>query len=343
MHITIKGNRGFSLIEVMTSMLLGLIVLLMVVQLFVNAKNNHAQNDRMSETLESGRYALRQLATDLKGAGFLGGVLETGAAGISIDPSLVSPTTDCGSTSEVDWAYDLATYRAVQFKANNTPTTANADHTCIAAADFKGGTDLLVVKRVYNQPIDPTAVPTQLTQNKVYLRSNYSTACLWYYDGSSVNPAGGSCPTTGIEDWQYMVHAYYIRPYSKPNEVVKVPTLCRKSLDGVGGQPTMTELCLAEGIEDFHIMFGIDTDTPMDGIANVFESKPAAADLKTRAVSARIFVLARAKQEDSTFTNSKTYTMGDKVAGPFNDKYYRRLYSTTVLLRNPMYAAIFDQ
>lgn len=342
MRITMNGNKGFSLIEVMTALVLGLVVLLMVVQLFVNTKNNHAQNDRMSDALESGRYALRQLATDLKGAGFIGGVLDPST--VTIDPTLVPPTVDCGSATEVNWAYDLTTYRALQFETSITSTVANTDHTCIASTDYKNNTDLLVVKRVYNQPLDPTAVPTPLAQNKVYLRSNYSTACLWYYNGAAINPGGATCPTLGVYDWQYMVHVYYIRPYFNPKETIPVPTLCRKSLGATAGQPSMTELCLAEGIEDFHIMFGIDTDTPMDGIANVFESKAILpADLKTRAVSARIYVLARAKQPDSTFTNNKTYIMGDKVVGPFADNFYRRLYSTTVLLRNPMYASIFDK
>ena len=86
MRMTISVNKGFSLIEVMTTLVLGLVVLLMVVQLFMNTKNNHAQNDRISETLESGRYALRQLSTDLKDAGYLGGIIDPTA--VSLDPSI---------------------------------------------------------------------------------------------------------------------------------------------------------------------------------------------------------------------------------------------------------------
>lgn len=348
MHKSIKHNYGFSIIEVMTSLVLGLVVLLMVVQLFVNTKNNHAQNDRISETLESGRYAMRQISTDLQEAGFLGGVLDS--SNVKLDTGLGPVSTDCGTAGEVDWAYDVDTYRSMQFDYLDSATTATADHTCIDAAEFSpgpdnAGTDVLVVKRVYNQPIDPATGPTA---EGVYLRSDFSTACLWYYSSGTPTPAGSTCPLNGITDWKYLVHVYYIRNYaSKPGD--GIPTLCRKTLGVSGGKPTMTELCLAEGIERFHVMFGIDTDN--DGVANEFKSSALTlADLRAHAVSARIYVLARAKYPDNTrgtnnqftFVNNKTYTLGDVVQLPLKDQYYRRLYSTTVMLRNPMYASLFQ-
>jgi len=336
MRVTINSNKGFSLIEVMTSLVLGLVVLLMVVQLFVNTKDNHVQNDRIASTLENGRYALRVLATDLKEAGFMGGVLDPST--ISIDTTLVAPATECGKTGEA-WAYDLTTYRALQF--DNAPN-ANTNHVCVNATNLAKDSDILAVKRVYNQPLDPTAATFPLTANTIYLRSDYSAACLWYYDGAQKTPTGGNCPATGVYDWKYLANVYYIKNNNG------VPTLCRESLGGSATGPDMSELCLAEGIEQFHVMFGMDTDNPQDGVANEFVSDPATStgltNWSTRVVSARIYVLARAKNPDKTFSNSKVYTMGDRVVdySTNSDKYYRRLYSTTVLLRNPVYAAAFE-
>lgn len=317
-----RNNKGFSLIEVMTTLVLGLVVMLMVVQLFINAKNNHAQNDRITETLESGRYALRQIATDLQQAGYTGGVIDSSL--VNIDTTTLSaPTKDCGTTSETKWAYDLTKYHSVQY--DNAPT-GNTNHQCVPTT-FLSGTDILTVKRVSTNLLPISA-------NNVYMRSDYNTACLWYYDGT--NAPGAGCPTVGTTDWQYLVRVYYIRNKNG------IPTLCRESL---GAGPTMSELCLAEGIEKFHIMFGIDTDATPDGIANQFLSDPATSlgttDWSSKVVSARIYVLARAKAQDKTFTNNKTYTMGDLTYTP-NDKYYRRLYSTTVMLRNPTYASAFN-
>lgn len=342
MEISTNNSRGFSLIEVMTALALGLVVVLMVVQLFINAKNNHAQNDRVSETLESGRYALRQIATDLKNAGNFGGVLDTSA--IKVDGTLgtLSSSNDCGASGQTNWAYDVDTYRSVQYDdaSINTSISPPTDHTCIKSTNYNTGTDALVVKRVFNNPYTTSPAST-LTTNSVYLRSDFNSACLWYYSSSSTSPSGSNCPSvsTNTFDWPYRVNVYYIRNYYQtPGD--GIPTLCRESLEGSSG-PGMTEVCLAPGIEAFHVMFGIDTDSTYDGIANKYVSNPTATELRDRVVSARIYVLARSLLPDSKLKDTKKYILGDKTITA-NDKYYRRLYSTTVLMRNPMYAGLFN-
>lgn len=340
MHGVTRNSKGFSLVEVMISLALGVVILMLIVQLFINTKNNHAQNDRVSETLESGRYALRQLATDLKETGYLGGVMDPTT--ITQDPTVPPLGTDCGPAGVAGWAYDLTTY--LQFDVN---ATTNQNYTCIANLYVPPtfANDILAIKRVATTPLttDPTA-PAALTNDTVYLRSDYSRACLWYYDqAKSTKPLSTSCPAPGatVNDWQYSVNVYYIRSYYQ-NATDNTPTFCRESLGpdpNNNGAPTMQNVCLAPGVERFHVMFGIDIDG--DGTANEYISNPTATDMK-RAVSARIYVLARALQQDSTISNDKQYTLGDEVVKT-TDKYYRRLYSTTVMLRNPMYAIKFQK
>ena len=49
-----------------------------------------------------------------------------------------------------------------------------------------------------------------------------------------------------------------------------------------------------------------------------------------------LFILQAGSVEAAPrYTNSKTYQLGDLTFGPFNDRFYRRVYTTTVLLRNP--------
>lgn len=324
-----KHTAGFSLIEVMITLVLGLVILGMVVNVFVNTRQNHAQNERVTETLESGRFAISKLSTDLKSTGFLGGLLD--ATALSLDGSLTNPTINCGPTGEADWAYTVSD-GTLEFIYNSTASNANTQHECIQTATFQAGTDVLAVKRVFSQDASGG-----LVANNVYLRSDNSTACLWFYDGS--NSPGAGCPTTDYSDWLYLTHVYYIRNFAV-TAGDGIPTLCRKSLTVTGGAPTMGDLCLAEGVEHFHVQFGIDTDNPRDGVANQFISNPTAAQLSA-AVSAKIFVLARAKRADPTFANTKTYTLGSREIDA-DDNFYRRVYSTTVLLRNPMYASLFN-
>ena len=330
----ISQQTGFSLIEVMVTLVLGLVVLASIVNLFINTKQNHAQNDRVSSVLENGRFALRMLATDLKTVGFMGGVLDNN--NISKDGSL-SLVTDCGESGETDWAYDFTTYRFMQFLYNTNGSTANSQFHCINSGNVVDDTDVLAIKRVYTEK--ETA---SLSQDAVYLRSDYNSGCLWFHSTSSTSPSGSSCPTTGYEDWRYILNVYYIRNYAN-TAGDGIPTLCKKYLSVTTGgspEPTMSELCLAEGVEYFHVQYGLDTDTPKDGIPNQYVSNPSEEQVSNDAILARIYVLVRSKTEDPNFSNNKTYYMGDRTV-TVNDKYYRRMYSTQVVLRNPLHTTIF--
>lgn len=325
-------SRGFSLIEVMVSLVIGLVALLMVVNIYSSTRESHVQSERIGEVLENGRYAMHQIANDLQSIGFLGGILTPS----TITPdSTLSLVTDCGKSSETNWVYDLITDNVLQFNYQPSAATLAGDHTCVSASEFVPGTDVLVVKRAFGEKSTGA-----LTDNNVYLRSDMSTGCLWFYNSSSsAAPSGGGCPTTGFDDWRYLVNIYFIRPYAQTSGD-GIPTLCKKMLTVTTGstpQPTMQTACLAEGVERFHVEFGIDTDTIPDGVANQFVGNPTAAQLK-KAVSARIHVLTRARREDKAFPNAKTYTLGSDTF-TVNDNYYRRLYSTTVSMKNRAYLA----
>ena len=47
-----------------------------------------------------------------------------------------------------------------------------------------------------------------------------------------------------------------------------------------------------------------------------------------------VLTAARSLEQITGYRNDKTYNLGSTVVGPFNDAYYRRVYSTTVPLRN---------
>ena len=46
------------------------------------------------------------------------------------------------------------------------------------------------------------------------------------------------------------------------------------------------------------------------------------------------YLLARSTEPDPQYTDAKTYVLGDRTVGPFEDGHYRRVYSSTVMLRN---------
>jgi type IV pilus assembly protein PilW len=70
-------------------------------------------------------------------------------------------------------------------------------------------------------------------------------------------------------------------------------------------------------------------------VPDKYTTGPSASDLQT-AVTARIWLLMRTAKPEAGYTDTKTYTMANMgTFGPANDHYRRRVYTTTVQLRNP--------
>jgi type IV pilus assembly protein PilW len=110
-----------------------------------------------------------------------------------------------------------------------------------------------------------------------------------------------------------------------------IPTLCRKTL-GVGSPAPIETDCIAQGIEDLQIAYGIDLDD--DGAANQYLDDPTLAELQN-VVSVRIMVLARTVTPDRNYTDTRTYVVGNaEDPTPPNDAFHRRIYTVTVGVRN---------
>src|SRR6266853_1707867 len=69
-HLTL--SRGFSLIELMIAMTIGLLILAGLVTLFVNTSQSQQALQRSAQQIENGRYAMDVLIQDLHHAGYYG-------------------------------------------------------------------------------------------------------------------------------------------------------------------------------------------------------------------------------------------------------------------------------
>lgn len=332
-YATAGGQRGLTLIELMLAIVLGFLISAVVLSLYINTSRSLAQNERYAWMQENARFALRVLSEDLAMADFWGRVVATD----TITTNVSSPTGDCGIDIDI-----FNGDSALLFNNYHDPAAIEHFTPCATiTADVRPSTDVVAVKRVEGSftastfvdaadvdgDSDTTEILTlgdsDLNDGTVYLRSTGSA-------GTFVDDADpGNPPATGQTDWQYSPRIYFVRDYTEtPGD--QLPALCRLALSGAG--LTASE-CLAEGIEDLHVEFGIDTDK--DAVANIYTSTPTPADMEN-AVSARVFLLARSVEVDPHFTNDTQYVLGDAVVPAANDGYYRRVYSTTVALRNSM-------
>lgn len=308
-------SAGFSLIELMIAMLLSILLLGGTVVLFEQGKRNSVQNEAIARMQESGRYALRLLARDISMGGFYGGVQDFTAFALTNEGAAV--TSDCNSILDLS--------EQMTFMDDPTGAEVNAAFSCISASDIQTAanyeTDVIAIKRVLDAPAATTS------DDKIYIAADTVRAILFGgTSNSSSTPQPPSGPMENSQVWEYTKYIYYIQDAGLNDGI---PTLCREILLTDAG---MTQQCLVEGIENLQIEFGIDTD--INFVPEYYTANPSAAEMDG-AVTARVYVLVRSHREIVDYVNDKTYQLGSKSLDPLNDGFYRRVFSTTVKIRNP--------
>ena len=319
------AGRGLSLVELLISILLGLFLTSGIVSVYLGSKQNYFYEEQAARMQENGRYAMRLLQRELTMAGFFGGVLAMDA----VTPASVG--TDC---STGNWALNgVAPVDLVNdYSGQSSPVSLNSTpFTCMDGADIAPSTDILAIKRTASEASLRRGVPaaglTASTGEQWYLRVAGGGDPRWEklrpIDLFDLAKAGAS-----LTYWEASSKIFYIRRYSDSGKTGDgIPTLCMENLAG----NAVTSRCLVEGVENMQLEFGIDTDD--DGVANQYKVAPTGAEID-RAVTARIHLLLRSILEIAGYRDDKTYALGQKVVAAQHDGFLRRVFSTTVVLRN---------
>lgn len=165
---------------------------------------------------------------------------------------------------------------------------------------------------------------------------------------------------------RYQSTIYYVRNYSTA-EGDGIPTLVRSRFETVGGVPAHASgEALIEGIEALRVELGLDGVSDSGGAVDntaaivwadpnnlksptnrgdgypdgafvhcsAAGTSPCTAAALANVVSLRIYLLVRAETASASYTDAKTYQLGGTTVGPFNDRYRRHVFSTTVRLVN---------
>ena len=312
-----KPQSGFTMVELMVALALSMTLSVAVVSVFVNNSHSFTQDDNIARMQDDARHALREIAFDLSMAGHYAELHMPDV--VTLDGSLAIGV-DCGPGGEVNWMY-----RTVVPGTDDTlsltalDNASNADvvgaHSCVAAGELLEGTDVVSIKRVVGSQ---SAAPRD---GGIYLRTNGTVGLLYR------SPAPAAAAIIG-SDWEFRPTIYFIRQYANaPGD--GIPTLCRKILNGAG--PSMVTECLATGIENLQIEYGIDTNE--DGDPDTFMPSPTLTEMQS-VVTARIFVLARTTAIDTRYDNDKTYSISNAPDFLADDSFHRRVFSTNVTIQN---------
>lgn len=312
-----RGGRaaamGYSLVELMIASTIGLFLVGVVSAVFLASASSEKTNAAASEISTSGNYAMSLLRRELLLAGFQG---ITRATPSDITTTLGTITNECLGAG-------FATNLRQGVWGNNNANPFSA--TCIPAANYSTG-DVLVVRHA---AVDVTAAASRAA-NVLYFRSAYERGEV--YKGTTV-PAGQS--QTPFNDYVLETTVYYISPYTvSASELPKIPALYRVSL---GAGPAMTAQLMASNIEDMQLQYArVTTD-----LNTRFYNADAISGLSTDALAGewddvsavQIWLLVRGTLPEPGYSNTNTYTLGDRTI-TVNDGYRREVLSAVVQLRN---------
>lgn len=318
--VGMSSHKGFTLVELMISLALGLVISFAAIELYVESKRSYMQDEEMARLQENARFSLDYLKRELILSGFIGGVNDTSS--LTSQPV----TTDCGGAG---WALDVSTPLEMVNNANGTTlnTVNGTTWNCVAPSEVVVGTDLFSVKRTSDSATlrDGALKSDSEDLNQWYFKTFDYSDLSWTYLSADI-PSHEKTPGSTYSYWEYYAKIFYIRNYAVAADD-GIPTLCVSTL--VSSE--MTNQCLVEGVQDIQIELGIDADN--DGVVEQYKNTPTATDF-ANARSVRLYMLIRSINPVPGYKNGKTYRLGQKSIAAFNDGFIRKVVSTTVKLRN---------
>lgn len=303
-------ERGFSIVEMMVSITIGLMIVAALTGVLTSNSRSSKTNERTSELQSNGRYALDHLKRELRHAGYRGytwaePATPTGAIAVT------GGVTECGGAGS---GFVQNIRQGIWGTNDNNPFSGD----CLGGGYLRG--DMLVVRRVANQSA------TALTANTFYFRSTYSNGEV--FQGTT---APATITGTPIASFALQEYVYYIG--SDDNDAT-VPALRRVALQSDG---SLADEMVVSGIEHLQMQYGISTTDLntryYDANAIIGDSTDANPNEWDGVNSVRIWLLARNAQAETGYANTNTYTMGDQ-AYAVNDSFRRQLFTTVVQLRN---------
>lgn len=287
------AQSGFSLIEMMVVLVITSLMLVAVLQLFLDVTRTRDEMANTSTQMENGRFAITLLESDLLHGGFWGGYIPqfddlTSTAKPSDFPNPYPatpaiPPAPCAPFATWDAAYKGALLGIPVQVYDSVPTGCGAVVTSKLA-----NTDVLVVRhadtRAYPASCDAAAPPwtggcAGYDGDKVYFQSSRCASEPLY---SFVMGTGGfnlrdkSCAAGALtEIRRFVSNIYYIRNYSVTIGD-GIPTLMRAEFGGDGATGWQVEP-LIEGIESLVVELGVDSLSD-NGAAVDYSTKVSWAD-----------------------------------------------------------------
>jgi type IV pilus assembly protein PilW len=363
---------GLSLVELLVAMLIGLFLTSGIFKVMLNGKSQFIIEQEIASLQENARYIIDEMTRDMRMADYFGC---SSKAVVTNTLNLVSGVTAWYLNSRGIVGFE-ETHGALPAGFPSAANTIVADTDIVIIN--RAIPDDTVIMTSHNTMTRLFTIETMSSKfrrgdvlaiasrrcNQVSIFQMYNNAALpsqanpvIKYSGAPAAVAPGNCEDRlfGFEDcsntvaaenkefpagsqlMRFSSSAYYVANSANTG----LPTLWRETLvrRGVTAQAKAQELI--SGVEDIQLIYGVDTDATLDGIANQYFdaneihdwSKVVSLNLTLILRSARhVYSINTATRLD--FDVDKDGSIETNGDDDYDDRYLRKKISTTIKIRN---------
>jgi type IV pilus assembly protein PilW len=321
-----KWSSGFSLVELMVAMVVGLIIVSGAFSLHSGTRKTQRVNEMQMDLVADARFAIDMISYDLRHAGMWGGTNKTGLIDCKSTDSACSstvagdtPPSSMSGDCAIGWYYDLS--QAVFATNNSNPYSS----TCIPASEnYQAGTDVLEIRYADSN------VPAALLANQAYVRSNFINGRVFIGGTQPELYSYDSSPLT--QNHELHAYAYYVSDYTDaPGD--GIPSLRRVALVNA---PSLQRQTLVSGVTDLQVKFGVDTTG--DQVVNRYDHPDVitANGDWDNVYSAKIWLMMRSDEQQQGIDTTKSFSIAGAPAADFGGQGDFRYFMVTsvVNLRN---------
>ncbi len=323
-------NAGFTIIEWMIAMVIGLFLLGGVLSVYVSSNASTQDSFDNSELQENGRIAMNLLVKDLRKTYFWGELTDWPIsldAGITLSPAAtaLAAGSDCLDNRAIGSFPTAANaLRSIWAVRLGNPANLGGVLACLSTMTLQPNSDVIVLKHLRGDSLRNVGAATAATVN--VLDSNAANRFFmavvpgkgYFFRGNENLSAAMGASNPWIYAYQHDV--YYVTVNNNIPELRK-RELFAQMQDNLGP--------LVRGVEAIRILFAVDGKLTKNNIPDRYLPPEQVTDTQwdnDQVIGARIFILVRGVAPIPKYTNKNIYQLGDTTydfnAAPDN---YRRL------------------
>lgn len=349
-----KYQQGLSLIELMISLVIGLILMAAVVQMFVGSRVTYSMQSELAKLQENARFSVDFISRDLRMAGYWGckehDLYENGIANVLNDDDALYSGTDWYKPLSFSNGGAAASESDPPASDSITVKFADTENTCVVDLDdttaefffcsedhtFTKGDVLVASDCSHMAMFQMTNENNNLNIERIVHSSN---------DGEGSAQPGNCTKGLGIpvdcastngteyDGWNQGTVIQLLKSYRyfvQDNDFGQ-PALYRSAISSTAGVAGLSNQEMVEGVESLQIMLGFDTNA--DDTADCYSNVPADCNAsEADVVAVRVSLLMRSLEDNITSTPQSYVLEGEEITP--DDNRLRKVFTSTITLRN---------